>query len=275
MKLNKYYYIIILFVFSLVLDTQALFALQIAEQESRIEMSENHNVNEEVQRRKKPKRKSSRSRRRKKKALDTELIEARAKVARERLLSGGVEPLRKEFQIPNCSELPLINRFKKGDRTLEMQHLKELYYAYTPIKLPQALKEQELKKLNLAIEYRNFKKALAICKQQIKFTPLNLTLLSKTCELAHHLEDESYQLYIWQLTELLYVISSSGDGKTDKTPYRLHSILDLLRFEELWLQTEKKAILEIKIHPQESGNLIKLFFKDKEEKRQVRYYKLV
>ncbi len=282
MKLRRYCSIIILFIFSLVFDSLTAFASEVTEQEKCISIAEtfNNSSKSEVQRRRrKKKRRRRRSRksrkRRTRKKVDPKLIAAREKVARERLYRGGTKTIKQAFQMENFSELPLINRFKKGDKSLDGRCIRELYYSYTPIKLPRELKGQEIQKLNRAIELRSFTKALAICKQQIKFTPLNLTLLSKTCELAHHLGDESYKLYTWQLTELLYVISTSGDGLTDKTPYRLHSILDLLRFEELWLDTKRDAIVEIKIHPQEMGNLVKLFFKDKEGKRQVRYYKLV
>ncbi len=250
----------------------SVFASSKANQESYADTRQELNIEQTWTSRRSLRKKNKR---RKKKTLDPKLVAARKKVEQARLYSGDIRPKNSTYHLPDFPTLPLIKRFKDGDRSLSTRCIRNVYYNYTPIKLPKKLRNTEINSLNDAIKSRNFVKALKLCKRQLKFAPLNLTLLSKTCELAHHLKDKSYQLYTWQLTELLYTISTSGDGLTDETPYELRSILDIIRFEELWLQTDKDAILEIKIHPQEKGNLVKLFFNDKEGKEQIRYYQLV
>ncbi len=275
MKLTRFCSIILFVIFALLLDLPTASAVDTVAEKTEFSLEQEFNAELRKRPKRKRRRRRRRRRRRKKKKLDPALVAAREKVIRERIFRGGKKVLEPSYQAPNVSIQPLTKRFREGDKKLDVRSLAYLYYQHEDVEIFKNLNEVELKKLNRAIEIRSFSKALGICKEQLYFSPMNLTLLSKACELAHHLKDESYERYTWQLTELLYTISTSGDGRTDATPYRLHTILDIIRFEELWLETNKNDILELKIHPLEKGNLVKLFFKDKEGERQVRYYQLV
>ncbi len=263
MKLRKYQFII-LSAISIIFSSLPLVATEVVETSSTSLVKESEA----------PLVRKKKRRRKKRKKVDPKLKEARAEVKAKQIYSGGVSKLISNHEPLPFSIVPLMIRFKRGDNTLTQVDMNDLYYNYSEIPLPNSLKQIKIENLNIAIAQRKFDLALAICKEQLRFMPLDLTLLGKTCEIAHHQKDEAYKNYVWQLTELLYTISESGDGKTPETAFRLHKILDILRFEDLWLNTKQEDILEMKIHPLEQGNLVKLAYKDKEGQKQFRYYKL-
>ncbi len=243
--------------------------------EAKTELLEQRRKRKKRYRKKRRRSRRRRSRRRhRRKKTEPALIQAREKVARERLYSGGHEPNRLVIPQAKISILPLLYRFRNFDRDLTTEEISYIYYNYKPIRQTAELEQKANQDLSRAIKIRAFRKALGITKEQLKFRPLDLTLISKASQLAHHVKDKGYLDYTWQLTELLYIISKSGDGLSVEKPYRLHALLDIIRFEEIWLETDPKDILEIKIVPKEKGNLIKLFYKDAESKKQIRYYEL-
>ena len=102
--------------------------------------------------------------------------------------------------------------------------------------------------------------------------PTHLGLIKRACDLSSHLKSPRFNGYIYQLVELLSMISHSGDGSSPEKATEVRSLSDALLFEQLWKETPKERLTTPK-EIQQGGKTYYLFsLKDEQGKSVQRYY---
>lgn len=193
-----------------------------------------------------------------------------------RFASGKLEPVMGQEITPLSEQeaVPMLARFRGGDTTLTKKAIESLYFGHRS-------KEGEYKALALLqgqvdeeIRASRFEEALVVARRGLFRNPLHLGLLKRACDLAHHIKYAKLELYVWQISEVLHLISNTGDGKTYGTAYRVMSASDALLFEHLWLDTPQSQIGEPQELFDKGQPLIALKIQPEGKEPFVRYYRV-
>lgn len=117
----------------------------------------------------------------------------------------------------------LILRFESGDSSLTIEELATLYYGsffsteYTYTGASQALVELKKKE--------DYDHAMALCLKELGKSPCSIDLLFDAWLFAKNLGQDN-KLYETRLNQVLSVILASGDGREQKTAYKVVDISD-------------------------------------------------
>ena len=189
-----------------------------------------------------------------------------------RLRTGGMSVSTKTLDRASQAPELLTTRFRQADSTLSRGELRELYFA------PQAKEDTDafIAQIELSadqqIEKHRFEEALRLVQQGLWRMPTHLGLIKRACDLSSHLKSPRFNGYIYQLVELLSMISHSGDGSSPEKATEVRSLSDALLFEQLWKETPKERLTTPK-EIQQGGKTYYLFsLKDEQGKSIQRYY---
>ena len=189
-----------------------------------------------------------------------------------RLRTGGTsvstKTLDRAIQAPEL----LTTRFRQADSTLSRGELRELYFAPQTKEDTDAFIAQIELSADQQIEKHRFEEALRLVQQGLWRMPTHLGLIKRACDLSSHLKSPRFNSYIYQLVELLSMISHSGDGSSPEKATEVRSLSDALLFEQLWKETPKERLTAPK-EIQQGGKTYYLFsIKDEQGKSVQRYY---
>ncbi len=117
----------------------------------------------------------------------------------------------------------LVNRFNSGDTTLTDVEVAKIYYgSYFS---PDYSYKDASKELRDLMKSESYRPAFEQCKKELEKSPCSLDLLLKAYTCANHL-GESNALYSTQIGQIVNVILSSGDGRTEKTAFKVLEVSD-------------------------------------------------
>ena len=189
-----------------------------------------------------------------------------------RLRTGGTSVSTKTLDRTSQAPELLTTRFRQADSTLSRGELRELYFAPQTKEDTDAFIAQIELSTDQQIEKHRFEEALRLVQQGLWRMPTHLGLIKRACDLSSHLKSPRFNGYIYQLVELLSMISHSGDGSSPEKATELRSLSDALLFEQLWKETPKERLTTPK-EIQQGGKTFYLFsLKDEQGKSVQRYY---
>lgn len=189
-----------------------------------------------------------------------------------RLRTGGTSVSTKTLDRASQAPELLTTRFRQADSTLSRGELRELYFAPQTKEDTDAFIAQIELSADQQIEKHRFEEALRLVQQGLWRMPTHLGLIKRACDLSSHLKSPRFNGYIYQLVELLSMISHSGDGSSPETATEVRSLSDALLFEQLWKETPKERLTTPK-EIQQGGKTYYLFsLKDEQGKSVQRYY---
>ena len=189
-----------------------------------------------------------------------------------RLRTGGTSVSTKTLDRASQAPELLTTRFRQADSTLSRGELRELYFAPQTKEDTDAFIAQIELSADQQIEKHRFEEALRLVQQGLWRMPTHLGLIKRACDLSSHLKSPRFNGYIYQLVELLSMISHSGDGSSPEKATEVRSLSDALLFEQLWQETPKERLTAPK-EIQQGGKTFYLFsLKDEQGKSIQRYY---
>lgn len=189
-----------------------------------------------------------------------------------RLRTGGTSVSTKTLDRTSQAPELLTTRFRQADSTLSRGELRELYFAPQTKEDTDAFIAQIELSTDQQIEKHRFEEALRLVQQGLWRMPTHLGLIKRACDLSSHLKSPRFNGYIYQLVELLSMISHSGDGSSPEKATEVRSLSDALLFEQLWKETPKERLTTPK-EIQQGGKTFYLFsLKDEQGKSVQRYY---
>ena len=189
-----------------------------------------------------------------------------------RLRTGGTSVSTKTLDRASQAPELLTTRFRQADSTLSRGELRELYFAPQTKEDTDAFIAQIELSADQQIEKYHFEEALRLVQQGLWRMPTHLGLIKRACDLSSHLKSPRFNGYIYQLVELLSMISHSGDGSSPEKATEVRSLSDALLFEQLWKETPKERLTTPK-EIQQGGKTFYLFsLKDEQGKSIQRYY---
>lgn len=189
-----------------------------------------------------------------------------------RLRTGGTSVSTKTLDRASQAPELLTTRFRQADSTLSREELRELYFAPQTKEDTDAFIAQIELSADQQIEKHHFEEALRLVQQGLWRMPTHLGLIKRACDLSAHLKSSRFNGYIYQLVELLSMISHSGDGSSPEKATEVRSLSDALLFEQLWKETPKERLTAPK-EIQQGGKTYYLFsLKDEQGKSVQRYY---
>lgn len=189
-----------------------------------------------------------------------------------RLRTGGTSVSTKTLDRASQAPELLTTRFRQADSTLSRGELRELYFAPQTKEDTDAFIAQIEQAADQQIEKHRFEEALRLVQQGLWRMPTHLGLIKRACDLSSHLKSPRFNGYIYQLVELLSMISHSGDGSSPEKATEVRSLSDALLFEQLWKETPKERLTTPK-EIQQGGKTFYLFsLKDEQGKSVQRYY---
>ena len=189
-----------------------------------------------------------------------------------RLRTGGTSVSTKTLDRASQAPELLTTRFRQADSTLSRGELRELYFAPQTKEDTDAFIAQIELSADQQIEKHRFEEALRLVQQGLWRMPTHLGLIKRACDLSSHLKSPRFNGYIYQLVELLSMISHSGDGSSPEKATEVRSLSDALLFEQLWKETPKERLTAPK-EIQQGGKTFYLFsLKDEQGKSIQRYY---
>lgn len=189
-----------------------------------------------------------------------------------RLRTGGTSVSTKTLDRASQGPELLTTRFRQADSTLSRGELRELYFAPQTKEDTDAFIAQIELSADQQIEKHRFEEALRLVQQGLWRMPTHLGLIKRACDLSSHLKSPRFNGYIYQLVELLSMISHSGDGSSPEKATEVRSLSDALLFEQLWKETPKERLTTPK-EIQQGGKTYYLFsLKDEQGKSVQRYY---
>lgn len=133
-------------------------------------------------------------------------------------------PLKEAFKIQNYEEL--VHRFKLDPASLGREEVNTLYYGKLYSKYTSSLIDSDYRKCLEYFSKRNFKKAIVFGEKFLAKDPINSEIIAKM-NIAYDKEDPTSvknALYTSQFKVLTGCILSSGDGKTQETPYIVNAV---------------------------------------------------
>lgn len=189
-----------------------------------------------------------------------------------RLRTGGTSVSTKTLDRASQAPELLTTRFRQADSTLSRGELRELYFAPQTKEDTDAFIAQIELSADQQIEKHRFEEALRLVQQGLWRMPTHLGLIKRACDLSSHLKSPRFNGYIYQLVELLSMISHSGDGSSPEKATEVRSLSDALLFEQLWKETPKERLTTPK-EIQQGGKTFYLFsLKDEQGKSVQRCY---
>ena len=189
-----------------------------------------------------------------------------------RLRTGGTSVSTKTLDRASQAPELLTTRFRQADSTRSRGELRELYFAPQTKEDTDAFIAQIELSADQQIEKHRFEEALRLVQQGLWRMPTHLGLIKRACDLSSHLKSPRFNGYIYQLVELLSMISHSGDGSSPEKATEVRSLSDALLFEQLWKETPKERLTTPK-EIQQGGKTFYLFsLKDEQGKSVQRYY---
>ena len=205
------------------------------------------------------------------KALTDEQLDTKRKHTK-RLRTGGTSFSTKTLDRASQAPELLTTRFRQADSTLSRGELRELYFAPQTKEDTDAFIAQIELSADQQIEKHRFEEALRLVQQGLWRMPTHLGLIKRACDLSSHLKSPRFNGYIYQLVELLSMISHSGDGSSPEKATEVRSLSDARLFEQLWKETPKERLTAPK-EIQQGGKTYYLFsLKDEQGKSVQRYY---
>lgn len=191
-----------------------------------------------------------------------------------RTLSGVVPSARAIKWQEVFGSVPRQIRFMRGDTTLTPQDIEQLYYADGGMSRYYTTRIQE--EIQREIHAVQYAKAYQACRKALWHDPIDLSLIKRAGELANHIHlERDKEIYVWQLAEILHLISQTGTGATIDNAFEVHHEEDAAIFEKLWLDTPLDNILGSQRGNYEGHPLIELHIKQPEtDKTLIRYYRL-
>lgn len=117
----------------------------------------------------------------------------------------------------------LMARFMKGDTLLEINELKYIFYG-TSYSSKYRYKELSREAAQL-IKEEKYEEALKMCREELKVSPTSLDILFREWICLKELELNADTCEI-QISQLFYLILSTGDGKTAKTAFKVMEVPD-------------------------------------------------
>ena len=122
----------------------------------------------------------------------------------------------------------LVNRFNSGDTTLTDMEVAKIYYgSYFSPDYSYKDASKDLRDLMKSESYQSesYRPAFEQCKKELEKSPCSLDLLLKAYTCANRL-GENNALYSIQIGQIVEVILSSGDGRTEKTAFKVLEVSD-------------------------------------------------
>lgn len=160
-----------------------------------------------------------------------------------RLRTGGDRPMQQVSDLGvQASEL-LTTRFRRADTTLTTSELHELYFAVSDRKDTGSFLEHIEREADSLIDRSRFADALKVVQQGLWRTPTYLPLIKRACDLSLHLKDAKFNTYMYQLVELMSMISHTGTGESWDKAIQVRSASDALLVEQHWHETAREAII--------------------------------
>lgn len=227
---------------------------------------------------KKPATKNSKSRRVRSKAKTVDYTKRREELRRLdslRLRNGGTNPIpRLGEEVESIAQIePVLLRFRRADSTLSLRTIESLYFTRRLASGENHFFGQIVPKVDAAIEREDYAEALKIAKKGLYRNPLHIGLLKRACDLAQHEGDGELEQFIWQISELFYLIQHTGDALSPETARRAMSVDDALLFETLWLDTAPEQILQRKMKKHRGADILVLSLRTTDAtKVEERYY---
>lgn len=194
-----------------------------------------------------------------------------------RLRNGGTDPLPPpalDSLAPIANAEPMHLRFRRADSTLSSYNIERLYFDKPSATHDSIFWSGIIPEVDQLISKEQYKKALTLAQKGLFYRPLHLGLLRRASELAHHEKSPELNNYIWQLTEILSMIQSTGDGKSPKTALRVLEPDDALIYETLWLDHELSHIQRSKTSRYEGKEILILTIHPPKGKTIERYYQI-
>ena len=189
-----------------------------------------------------------------------------------RLRTGGTSVSTKTLDRTSQAPELLTTRFRQADSTLSRGELRELYFAPQTKEDTDAFIAQIELSTDQQIEKHRFEEALRLVQQGLWRMPTHLGLIKRACDLSSHLKSPRFNGYIYQLVELLSMISHSGDGSSPEKATEVRSLSDALLFEQLWKETPKERLTTPKEIQQGWKTFYLFSLKDEQGKSVQRYY---
>ncbi|MBR4136136.1 MAG: DUF4919 domain-containing protein [Bacteroidales bacterium] len=117
----------------------------------------------------------------------------------------------------------LMTRFSAGDSSLTVEELATLYYgSFFSLDYDYEGASKELVDLKKQEDYKN---AMDLCLKELEKSPCSIDLLFDAWLFANKLEQDN-SLYALRLNQILSVILASGDGRAQKTAYKVVAVSD-------------------------------------------------
>lgn len=159
-----------------------------------------------------------------------------------RILTGGTQLLPPPSHSKALWAEPSPILLQRGDTTLTDQSVADLYYRHRESGYEAQILHQVLEEAHQYTEKHAFSQALARIRLGLWYSPLNLTLVKKACDLALHLKDPHAHAYIWRLVTVLDIIARSGDGSSTQKAIRVMRKEDADLYESLWMDSEEHIV---------------------------------
>jgi len=140
----------------------------------------------------------------------------------------------------------LLNRFKKGDTALSMQHYKHIYYGETVSKVLSKDVGDNLDKFISLYNDDKFAEAIPYGLIVLDHNPINTKLSYKMMVCYHKMGNkDSASLFADRYYPLLQVISESGDGRSIETAMVVNNVGDEYEIlKVLKLRSKGQALIE-------------------------------
>lgn len=168
----------------------------------------------------------------------------------------------------------LTTRFRQADSTLSRAEIRELYFTPNPKEDTESFIAQIERSADEQIERHRFDEALRLVQQGLWRMPTHLGLIKRACDLSSHLKNNRFNGYIYQLVELLSMISHSGDGSSPEKATEVRSLSDALLFEQLWRETPKEHLSAPKEIQHKGKSYYQFVLPAEQGKTVTRYYTL-
>lgn len=136
----------------------------------------------------------------------------------------------------------LMTRFSAGDSSLTVEELATLYYgSFFSTDYDYEGASQALVDLKKQEDYKN---AMELCLKELGKSPCSIDLLFDAWMFAKELGQDN-SLYAQRLNQILSVILASGDGRTQKTAYKVVDISDeyFIIYAVMGLNLSKQALV--------------------------------
>lgn len=117
----------------------------------------------------------------------------------------------------------LVQRFVSVDTTLTLDELASIYYgSFYSTKYSYSDASEKVRE---SMKNKDYAAALKLCKKELEKSPASLDLLQKAAACSYYVGEES-DAYYQKIVQIIDVIFASGDGKTEKTAFKVVAVSD-------------------------------------------------